>query len=231
MILSLFPGIGLLDRAFELEGFCVVRGPDVIWGGDVRAFHPPPGVFAGVIGGPPCQSFSPLANLGRAKGFEPRFGNLIPEFERVVRAAAPRWFLMENVRGAPVPVVEGYAVRTFLLCNSSLGERQKRLRRWSFGVRGETRLDLRSYIDLAPLKLPRSEQTLTVTGRNSGEKSPKGGRFENFTLAEMLVLQGLPSDYLEHCPFTANGKRKAIGNGVPIPMGRALARAVLEATR
>jgi DNA (cytosine-5)-methyltransferase 1 len=43
--LSLFPGIGLLDKAFELEGFCVVRGPDVLWGGDVRGFHPPAGRF------------------------------------------------------------------------------------------------------------------------------------------------------------------------------------------
>ncbi len=31
LVLSLFPGIGLLDRAFELEGFTVVRGPDVLW--------------------------------------------------------------------------------------------------------------------------------------------------------------------------------------------------------
>lgn len=36
LVLSLFPGIGLLDMAFEQEGFCVVRGPDVLWGGDVR---------------------------------------------------------------------------------------------------------------------------------------------------------------------------------------------------
>jgi len=28
LVLSLFPGIGLLDRAFEEEGFTVVRGPD-----------------------------------------------------------------------------------------------------------------------------------------------------------------------------------------------------------
>jgi len=28
LVLSLFPGIGLLDRAFEEEGFCIVRGPD-----------------------------------------------------------------------------------------------------------------------------------------------------------------------------------------------------------
>jgi DNA (cytosine-5)-methyltransferase 1 len=28
LVLSLFPGIGLLDMAFDEEGFCVVRGPD-----------------------------------------------------------------------------------------------------------------------------------------------------------------------------------------------------------
>lgn len=53
LVLSLFPGGGLLDRAFEETGYCVVRGPDVIWGGDVRTFHPPAGCFDGVIGGDP----------------------------------------------------------------------------------------------------------------------------------------------------------------------------------
>jgi DNA-binding XRE family transcriptional regulator len=52
LILSLFPGIGLLDKAFEEEGYCVVRGPDPLWGGDVRNFHPPAGRFDGIIGGP-----------------------------------------------------------------------------------------------------------------------------------------------------------------------------------
>lgn len=33
LILSLFPGIGLLDRAFEEIGYTVVRGPDLLWGG------------------------------------------------------------------------------------------------------------------------------------------------------------------------------------------------------
>lgn len=50
LVLSLFPGIGLLDMAFEAEGFCVVRGPDVLWGGDIRTFHPPADVFEGVSG-------------------------------------------------------------------------------------------------------------------------------------------------------------------------------------
>ena len=57
LVLSLFPGIGLLDRAFEDEGYCVVRGPDLIWGGDVHGFHPPMDTFDGIIGGPPCQCF------------------------------------------------------------------------------------------------------------------------------------------------------------------------------
>jgi DNA (cytosine-5)-methyltransferase 1 len=42
LVLSLFPGIGLLDMAFEEEGFCVVRGPDLLWGGDIRSFRPHP---------------------------------------------------------------------------------------------------------------------------------------------------------------------------------------------
>lgn len=51
LVLSLFPGIGMLDVAFELEGNVVVRGPDPIWGGDIRRFHPPKGKFDGIIGG------------------------------------------------------------------------------------------------------------------------------------------------------------------------------------
>jgi hypothetical protein len=48
LVLSVFPGADLLGRGFEQEGFCVVRGPDLVWGGDVRTFHPPPGAFGGV---------------------------------------------------------------------------------------------------------------------------------------------------------------------------------------
>src|ERR1035441_6158021 len=84
--------------AFEEEGFCVVRGPDLLWGGDIKRFHPPEGKFDGVIGGPPCQAFSSLSHLGA-----PAHGDLIPEFERCIRETTPDWFLMENVRQAPIP--------------------------------------------------------------------------------------------------------------------------------
>lgn len=56
LILLLFPGIDLLGQGFEAEGFSVVRGPDLIFGQDVRGFHVPAGKFEGVIGGPPSRT-------------------------------------------------------------------------------------------------------------------------------------------------------------------------------
>ena len=102
LVLSLFPGIGLLDRAFEEQGFCVVRGPDLLWGGDVKEFHPPAGRFEGVIGGPPCQAHSKLVHMVRANGYVVK-EDLIPEFARCVVEARPDWYLMENVPAAPLP--------------------------------------------------------------------------------------------------------------------------------
>lgn len=43
--------------------------------------------------------------------------------------------------------------------------------------------------------------------------------------------QGLPADFLADAPFTVAGKIKCVGNGVPLPMGRAIAKAVRKATR
>lgn len=45
----------------------------------------------------------------------------------------------------------------------------------------------------------------------------------------LLHGQGLPDDF-DLPPFTMQAKRQAIGNGVPLPMGRAIAKAVKEAT-
>ena len=88
LVLSVFPGIDLLGLAFEQEGFTVVRGPDPIWGGDVKTFHPPAGRFDGVIGGPPCQIHSRLRFLNPLAG--QKHGDLIPEFCRVVAELTAR---------------------------------------------------------------------------------------------------------------------------------------------
>lgn len=247
LVLSLFPGIGLLDHAFELEGFCVVRGPDVLWGGDVRRFHPPAGRFDGVIGGPPCQIFSALRHLNPLAG--QRQGNLIPEFERVVEEAGPVWFLMENVPDAPVPQVRGYwPSRSTKLNNRWLGEAQDRTRRFSFGMRAdaypqaltldvspdfvvfecqEHRQAVTSDARAVPVALGgngKVKRTYTEDGKRHGPA--QGARA---SIGEMMRHQGLPETYLDDAPFSETGKRKVIGNGVPIPMGRAIARAVRRA--
>lgn len=228
MVLSLFPGIGLLDMAFELEGFCVVRGPDLLWGGDVKRFHPPAGKFEGVIGGPPCQVFSGLANLQRGKGQEPAFGNLIPEFERVVSEARPAWFVMENVRTAPVPVVTGYVVRDRIIQNRWFGEEQSRIRRMSFGTAAGYRLQIVGEVFVNP------EFKQTVTACHAGErrvhgKKATGGRMERYSVEEAARLQGVDLDMFKLCPFRRDALQKMLANGVPLPMGRAVAKAVRQA--
>lgn len=132
LVLSLFPGIGLFDMAFEEEGFTVVRGPDVLWGGDIRRFHPPAGKFDGVIGGPPCQRWSQLAYMVEHNGYE-LAPDLIPEYERCVAEAAPAWFVMENVPRAPAPIVEGYQVARALVRDVWVGGVTNRQRAFSFG--------------------------------------------------------------------------------------------------
>lgn len=242
LVLSLFPGIGLLDRAFEEEGFCVVRGPDLLWGGDVKRFHPPAGRFDGVIGGPPCQAFSRLAHMVRANGYQPKFGNLIPEFERCVREASPRWFIMEEVPDAPLPSIGGYNIDARLLNNRWLGETSNRLRRISFGTQSNT-LAWMSLPILVEALMP-AEFEYAAVGGNSAIPIKIGGSGKvkavrrlsplpvnskgTAAFRELVRKQGLPDDY-DLPPFTVGAKCQALGNGVPLPMGRAIAKAVKQA--
>ena len=225
LVLSLFPGIGLLDMAFELEGFCVVRGPDLLWGGDIRTFHPPAGKFDGVIGGPPCQQFS-CVNQAARKGLQRLAENLIPEFERVVSLAAPMWFLMENVKPAPLPCVPSYRVWERVINNRWTGAEQNRVRRFSFGsIEGRPLV-----FDFEPFLNPVKASCFTANGTQwDADKGRSRGDRSCKSLEKGLMLQGLPSDFLAHAPFTVEGKVRTVGNGVPLPMGRAVARAVKRA--
>lgn len=228
LVLSIFPGIGLLDRAFEEEGFTVVRGPDVLWGGDIHSFHAPAGVFAGVIGGPPCQGFS-AARWLRSKVKKPI--NLIPEYERVVAEARPAWFVMEEVGRAPLPQVPGYAVKDYLLENRWFGGSQRRVRRISFGTPEGLPLPV---LDLAAgCKIPAEvhRTVLASDGKRAGKGCNLADRQHSLSAARLSLkdacrLQGLPEDFLKHAPFTVEGKYRVVGNGVPLFMGRAVARAV-----
>lgn len=208
-VLSLFPGIDLLGRGFEQEGFCVVRGPDLIFGGDIRDFHPPPGRVDGIIAGSPCQDFSrkrrtPPTGNGRA---------MLAELGRCVVEAAPDWFLLENVPGVPDIAVPGYSVQRFDLRATECGLPQQRLRHFQFGSRRGMVLVLER-----PAPRPASAPAALASEGNTSDR--RGW-------AEFCALMGLPPSF-QLDSFTLSARYAAVGNGVPVPMAAFVARAVRD---
>lgn len=210
LVLSIFPGIDMLGRAFDEEGYCVVRGPDTIWGGDVRSFSPPLGRFDGVIGGPPCQDFS-SARRCPATGYGVE---MLQEFARVVTEASPRWFLLENVPSVPDIAVSGYSVQRFDLNSRECGMKQRRLRHFQFG-------HVDGFIVVPERISPIGKPEPTCLASEGGIKSRRGW-------ADFCELQGLPRSFSLR-GMSKTERYRAVGNGVPIPMGRVVARAVLGA--
>src|SRR3990172_3339829 len=209
LVLSIFPGIDLLGRGFEEKGFCVVRGPDKLWGGDVRDFHPPAGVFDGVIGGSPCQDFSRKRRLPRTgEGLE-----MLAEFVRVVTEALPKWFLLENVPTVPDVTVPGFHVQRFDLNARECGMRQRRLRHFQFGSCDRAFLVPRRSVTDEPIE----EIALASEGLKTGRRD----------WVTFCKVQGL-DDALDLSALTIKGRYKAVGNGVPLPMARVLAAAVTD---
>lgn len=209
LILSIFPGVDLLGMAFEALGFCVVRGPDRIFGGDIRQFDPPAGVFAGVIGGPPCQDFS------RARRIAPTgYGlEMLAEFKRVIDQALPGWWLMENVSTVPDLRIDGYSWQRVDLTAAECGGAQLRLRHFQFGSRDGALIN--------PLR------TITRGAMEPAAMASEGGKVGRRRWADFCRLQGLPADFA--LPgFTTRGKYRAVGNGVPLQMGHVIAQAVID---
>ena len=112
-IISLFSGCGGLDLGFEQAGF------DVVWANeydskienthhynhpeteldtrsivDVKSDEIP--FCDGIIGGPPCQSWSLAGSMG---GIDDNRGQLFYEYARILRDKMPKFFLAENVPG------------------------------------------------------------------------------------------------------------------------------------
>jgi DNA (cytosine-5)-methyltransferase 1 len=234
LVLSLFPGIGLLDQAFEEHDWCVVRGPDLLWGGDVHRFHPPADVFAGVIGGPPCQRFSRLRRIFGHR--QPEAPDLIPEFARCVAEARPRWWLMENVPDAPVPRVRGYTARTYLLADHWCGGATRRLRRFVFGTPegAALRIETLALHDPEPLPAVCASGSTWVPAPEGGRSKPStkrghiSGVTSNAFFRDAVRATGLPEGW-DLPGWTVKAKIRAIGNAVPLAMGRAVAAAVTHA--
>lgn len=112
-VVSLFSGAGGLDKGFEAAGFKTVWANEYdkeIWETYEKNF--PNTVLDrrsirdvsskdipecdGIIGGPPCQSWS---EAGALRGIDDHRGQLFFEYIRILRDKQPKFFLAENVSG------------------------------------------------------------------------------------------------------------------------------------
>lgn len=113
-VISLFSGCGGLDLGFERAGFDIPVANEydkTIWE-TFKVNHPKtylieedirrvreadfPVNVDGIIGGPPCQSWS---EAGALRGIDDERGRLFFDYIRILRSVMPKFFLAENVRG------------------------------------------------------------------------------------------------------------------------------------
>jgi DNA (cytosine-5)-methyltransferase 1 len=116
-IVSLFSGAGGLDLGFHGAGFSTIWANEydkTIW--DTFRHNFPDTVLEtrsiteviaaevpdcdGIIGGPPCQSWS---EAGAGRGIEDARGQLFNDYIRILKAKQPKFFLVENVSGILAP--------------------------------------------------------------------------------------------------------------------------------
>ena len=116
-IASFFSGAGGLDLGFKSSGFSVVYANEYdrnIWDTyeinhpstqldkrtivDIRSVDVPN--CDGIIGGPPCQSWS---EAGSQRGIYDHRGRLFFDFIRILKDKQPMFFLVENVSGMLAP--------------------------------------------------------------------------------------------------------------------------------
>ena len=172
-IISLFSGCGGLDLGFEQAGFEIpvanefdptiyetfkVNHPKThLIEGDVRQINKEDiapytgGEVDGIIGGPPCQSWS---EAGALRGIEDARGQLFFDYIRILKEFKPKFFLAENVSGmlanrhneAVQNIIKmfddaGYNVTLDLVNAKNYGVAEERKRVFYIGFRKDLEID------------------------------------------------------------------------------------------
>ena len=168
-ILSLFSGCGGLDLGFEKAGFEIPIANEfdpTIWE-TFKVNHPKtkllecdikkitesdlPNDIDGIIGGPPCQSWSEAGSL---RGINDSRGQLFYEYIRMIKIVKPKFFLAENVSGmlanrhseAVQNIIQmfkdcGYDVSITLVNAKDYGVAEERKRVFYIGFRKDLNID------------------------------------------------------------------------------------------
>ncbi|MDD6055666.1 MAG: DNA cytosine methyltransferase [Helicobacter sp.] len=167
-LISLFSGCGGLDLGFKKAGFFIKVANEIdknIWDsfianhkettllkGDIKelSFKDYKNI-CGIIGGPPCQSWSEAGNLA---GINDKRGALFLEYIRILNEVKPKFFLAENVSGMLAPrhknAVDsflesfkkaGYKVSLKLVNAKDFGVAQERKRVFYVGFRDDLKIN------------------------------------------------------------------------------------------
>ncbi len=184
-LISLFSGAGGLDLGFEKAGFTIAMANEFdkkIWAtyeknhtaplikGDIRIIQESdfPDDVDGIIGGPPCQSWSEAGSL---RGIEDDRGQLFFDYIRLLKTKKPKFFLAENVSGmlanrhseAVKNIVKmfedcGYTVSITLVNAADYGVPQDRKRVFYIGFRN----DLKVKFDFPKPTTPNEKDKITL---------------------------------------------------------------------
>lgn len=168
-IISLFSGCGGLDLGFTKAGFSIPIANEFdkkIWEtyevnhpttklikGDIRDISEEdfPNEIDGIIGGPPCQSWSEAGSL---RGIDDERGQLFYDYIRILKSKQPKFFLAENVSGmlanrhseAVKNIVDmfeecGYDVTITMVNAKNYGVAQERKRVFYIGFRQDLNIN------------------------------------------------------------------------------------------
>ena len=170
-LISLFSGCGGLDIGFKKAGFEITTANEIdkdiiptykynhpetkLLEGDIRKIQENlfPDDVVGIIGGPPCQSWS---EAGALRGIEDERGKLFFDYIRILNNIKPSFFLAENVSGmlahrnseAVSNILTmfkecGYNVSLNLVNAKDYGVAQERKRVFYIGFRNDLNIDFK----------------------------------------------------------------------------------------